>query len=198
MKIDREEFARLERNRRREKRERMIRLIHEAEKKYGDLRKAPENATEVQLIEWFVQSNISNPHNGEELYKKQNLDPIYVRLIDDMIIKKYRAGYEKARIAKMLNISSVWVKETLKKAGEDHPGYFYWLAKNEKQIIYSTSLDALKKYFEYYHHGDLMRESDQNYKWLPKGWQLERGKYYYWQLPVGAEYIKNGKINRKD
>lgn len=193
-----EEFLRIKRERRKLAREKLLRQIHAAEKKFGDLRKVPEGADEIQKIQAQFKNLIPSPFNGEELYKKQNLDWISIRLIDDIIIKKSRQGYENRRIAKMLNISVDWVKDTVKNANEDHQGYFRWMARGENgESIYSTSLGSLKEYFEYYHHGDLMRDNDKKYKWLPKGWNLERGKYYYWQLPIGAEYIKNGKPKKK-
>lgn len=191
-----EEFLWEKRERRKQTRAELLARIHAAEERYGG--KVPAGSEEMKDIQAFTRNMIPSPFNGEELYKRQNMDTVYVRLIDDIIIKKSRAGYEKKRIAKMLNVSTDWVKDTLKKANDAGSGYFSWLAKREGEEIYSTSLDGLKKYFEYYHHGDLMRESDKGYKWLPEGWQLAKGKYYYWQLPSGAEYIRNGKLKRKD
>ena len=137
-----EEFLWEKRERRKQTRAELLARIHAAEERYGG--KVPAGSEEMKDIQAFTRSMIPSPFNGEELYKRQNMDAVYVRLIDDIIIKKSRAGYEKKRIAKMLNVSTDWVKDTLKKANDAGSGYFSWLAKREGEEIYSTSLDGLK------------------------------------------------------
>lgn len=159
----------------------LMKKLRKIEKENKSIANLPSNYSKLKDI----QSLTERKKKKRPKYIASELDELQRLMVEDTICKQIKKGYSVNQIARQMDISPSWIRNTVKKRGLKVIKPFRYKIVNESGIeIYTCSKEAILRYFGWHYHNVNGFE-----KYVSQEYKIVSCNYLWGEIPQGAKYI---------